>query len=1108
MAIVVAVMLVMQLAPSTPASAADDATLTQDVTPEDPPYNGNLSVSSVSAFNPDGGTAVFEPDTASEETFTYTSTDPESLILTGVRRESPATHPAGSVVAPAEPGAETTPPPATPVPSTSPTTDDGGQSAEPSAAAPDEPGSDPSSGADVAGASQASSAGVIPGPCDIAAILCSVVPPIGCEGCDSVVDAVLEMVSPCLEKSEGCAEPVMTVVSGLIYEACGSDDLLYCDDKVAQILAAVIDDLCAYGLTTCADPYINLVADAIMGIVCPSGSLGYCAGEISRQVNEQLAFVVGVAKSFVVYACGGETANDCANRVLDILYRTVLPIVCQASDVFTCVDNTADKINDLVANTCALDKGATDTSEASAVTECVNRVLTTVQLVITTAGDAMIIACGSSEPNTCLANLIARVNIEINRICLSLPGSSYSTGLNECIDKTLQVVNSGVALAQEVIRDTCGSEDPRRCVEMAVNEAFVMLDKVNDLVANTCKQNIGATTSTSDSAVTACVDRVLATVASVQQLVAQKMVEVCGSADPNTCVANLVTRVNVEINRICASLPGDGNTTGLNECIDKALQVVDAGVELAKKTMRDTCGSDDPNVCAAYVVNQLLLALDRVNDLITNTCKQDIGATTSTSDSAVTACIDRVLATVASVQQLVAQRMVEVCGSADPNACLANLVMRINIEITRMCSSVPGTDYSSGASRCAARTLEIVNDLVARARAIVDELCPSGAVDGCTAHLAEEISRTIEMVNDTIANACRGYISDQETDGSAGESCVDRAMDLAQGLVATVCGDGDDVMLCIEGFSPEELIQRLQETLCADIESAGCGGTVPTNLCGLLGLRACDEPPQIGAGGTCDQEETSGFCTDEPALEANPCVPTSVCQDAPPMTPEFQESCNAVSERCTSYVVPSGEAPPEQTPEDGGADGESGTALSKPVGKTTSIYRWYYEKGKPQAYGICKYNEDGSLDSCKEVGTMKFGGVIELRGRRSYWKQWTWGLEGPPVKATHLWNCTDDNTGSPFGDTSCSDGWEERTNDEYTLSKWWRPDGGYSVYHAQDELYFYSFYYEWKADGHGNRKWRFPEKDMGHHRYSLKFECYEGWGPSDEAGECRFAHEV
>ena len=94
------------------------------------------AVVAVDAFEPDGGEAVFEPGTDSEERFTYKTVDANTKRLVGLTRPTPLSHPVGALVAPVTSVNE---PPAQEPPSS----EDGGAT-DPSATVPDaEPNEDP-----------------------------------------------------------------------------------------------------------------------------------------------------------------------------------------------------------------------------------------------------------------------------------------------------------------------------------------------------------------------------------------------------------------------------------------------------------------------------------------------------------------------------------------------------------------------------------------------------------------------------------------------------------------------------------------------------------------------------------------------------------------------------------------------------------------------------------------------------------------------------------------------------------------------------------------------------------------------------------------------------
>ena len=820
LALLVAATLLMQLTPASPASAAE-ATLTQDVTPEDPPHNGNLAVSSVVPFDSAGGTAALRPGTEYEEEFTYTGVDSETLILTGVRRETPIAHPNGSSVAPVDPSPTASPPPGGEAESPTPSTASDGGDAASSPASEEVSADTASTGANGSGA-DASAVGASPPPCEELGT-CEIDPGVGCQGCDELVDQLVGLIEAC--QLNDCIAPV----NELITKICGGRDALSCQRKLSEVLAAAVGEVCPYGLATCADPTINVISRLVMDTVCPSGSIGYCVGQVSAEVNEQVAFVVGVARGLIVLGCTGDTANHCVQAVQALLDAWVFQTVCGSANAFTCVGNLQDAINDAAANTCELNRTVTVETSDSAVTNCVALVLDTAQFVIQTLGDAMSLACGSSDPNVCAANVITKIHTEVNRVCASIPGDRNTTGVNECLDKAMQIVNTGVETAEQVMRDTCGSDNPAVCANNVVNQLLLLIDKVNDLVANTCAGQTAGTTSTSDSASTECVERALIAAADVQRLVSQKMVETCGSSDPNACAANVVTKINDEITRICTSVPGTSYSTGATRCTERVLQLVGSAVLSANEVMRQQCGSDNPAVCANNVVNQLLLLIDQVNDLVTNACKgETTGAPASTSDSAITECVDRTLATVAAVQQLVTGTIVDACGSDDPNACTANVLAKINVEVNRICASLPGDRTTTGVNECTDKTWQIINTAVEAAEQRIRETCGSVDPTSCAGNIVNELLLLIDWIDDAVADACNQQVE-------APRSTTDPALtDCVNGAIATL----DTV-----------------ENLVAQKVGEICGSSGPT-ACGSPVLGLCD-PGRVGQ--TC-QEYLNGLC--------------------------------------------------------------------------------------------------------------------------------------------------------------------------------------------------------------------------------------------------------
>ncbi len=72
--------------------------LVEEVAPHEVGDNAQVRLDSVSAFDPDGGDALFEPGTTNEETFSYDAVDPDTNRLLDLTRPYPATHAVGTFV--------------------------------------------------------------------------------------------------------------------------------------------------------------------------------------------------------------------------------------------------------------------------------------------------------------------------------------------------------------------------------------------------------------------------------------------------------------------------------------------------------------------------------------------------------------------------------------------------------------------------------------------------------------------------------------------------------------------------------------------------------------------------------------------------------------------------------------------------------------------------------------------------------------------------------------------------------------------------------------------------------------------------------------------------
>lgn len=210
----------------TPVTASDGgATVVDTITVEAPTNGGSLAVSDIGVFNPDGGTALIEPGTPSEESVTYTGVDAAVGSLLGLVRTAPRDHPAGAPI----------------------------------------------------------SASTIPTPCEILdnPPTDTTIVPEACDAVDARVDALEEEVIQCtsgvlLE----CLPPVLDCTSGVLLECLPPIDA--CEDD----FCGVIDDVCA--ATNGCDvweplPGVDVDAtDAVLAVTPDHGDCTATSGGVFR----------------------------------------------------------------------------------------------------------------------------------------------------------------------------------------------------------------------------------------------------------------------------------------------------------------------------------------------------------------------------------------------------------------------------------------------------------------------------------------------------------------------------------------------------------------------------------------------------------------------------------------------------------------------------------------------------------------------------------------------------------------------------------------------------------------------------------------------------------
>lgn len=123
LSVLATIALVAQVGPLAHAQEDSEAHLAQNVTSSSPANGESVALDSVAAFSPEGGNAIFDPNNAFAETFSYTGVDSENNALLGLQRPDPRDHPSESVVSPVDEGAPSPSPASTSASEPSPTSE-------------------------------------------------------------------------------------------------------------------------------------------------------------------------------------------------------------------------------------------------------------------------------------------------------------------------------------------------------------------------------------------------------------------------------------------------------------------------------------------------------------------------------------------------------------------------------------------------------------------------------------------------------------------------------------------------------------------------------------------------------------------------------------------------------------------------------------------------------------------------------------------------------------------------------------------------------------------------------------------------------------------------
>jgi hypothetical protein len=123
--------------------------------------------------------------------------------------------------------------------------------------------------------------------------------------------------------------------------------------------------------------------------------------------------------------------------------------------------------------------------------------------------------------------------------------------------------------------------------------------------------------------------------------------------------------------------------------------------------------------------------------------------------------------------------------------------------------------------------------------------------------------------------------------------------------------------------------------------------------------------------------------------------------------------------------------------------------------------------------------------TCYYVGTVNVYADIYLEWREAYWVQTIDASAGPAVRGTLRWNCVDDNGSLPI--TSCSGGWQTRTNTVYTTGPFQRTGHNHN---SDTGTFWYDFRYSWNASGYPGITWNYGTFTSFHFRCNNTSGCY------------------
>ena len=356
---------------------------------------------------------------------------------------------------------------------------------------------------------------------------------------------------------------------------------------LAEQIEEAVDNACndnewsTQGYEECLSRVDRAVAD-VFRILCPeTGNSPECLAETTDRVMPILDDAYRTGYELV---CGRVSQNECIDNyssfVTDLvdgtvvtIFRTVCPQTGRSPECLAEVSNRilatiGDICNDNSSGTTGVNECAPmviETGESVAnmacnddhsgtvgTTECINMVLDALD-------DILLLACGSSSQGDCIENVTRKVTTTIDSACND--DGSGTTGANECAPMVLEAMEDVLDIACD--DDYPGTSGDTECINMALN--------LIETIQNT----------------------------------------VCNSASPDTCLTNLLDKLDGDLGGICSSALMGGDPSQ-NEAAVALLPEASSCATLAVLAARELLCPDTPDAdeCVNAYTDRILSLVD------------------------------------------------------------------------------------------------------------------------------------------------------------------------------------------------------------------------------------------------------------------------------------------------------------------------------------------------------------------------------------------------------------------------------------------------------------------------------------------------------------------